>query len=63
MNCVGFALGLFIATCTPVDTVTGEARYCQLARPLRYSRQDTAETREQLRVANATYRRACGGAR
>lgn len=61
MTCVGFALGLVLLNCTPADLTTGDPRYCELARVFRYSRTDTPETRRQLREANATYRKACGG--
>lgn len=61
MTCIGFALGLVILNCTPMDPAPDVARYCQLAKLVRYSRTDTAETRRQIREANATYRKACGG--
>ena len=36
------------------------ARLCEVAKVIRYSAQDTAETRRQLRYHNAAIRSACG---
>lgn len=54
------AAGFFVFACTAPDPVPSAARFCQSASLIRYSANDTAETRRQLRIANARYRAACG---
>ncbi|MBX9933248.1 MAG: hypothetical protein K2Y56_17225 [Methylobacterium sp.] len=54
------AVGFFVLTCQGPHPVPNAARFCQTASLVRYSAQDTAETRRQLRVANAKYRAVCG---
>lgn len=53
------AAGFFVFSCTAPDPVPNAARFCQTAALVRYSAKDTAETRRQLRVANAKYRAVC----
>ena len=61
MNCIGFALGLAILHCDlPPAPAVPVARLCEVAKVIRYSRQDSAETRRQLRYHNAAVRSACG---
>lgn len=54
------AVGFFVMTCTAPDPVPAAARFCETAALVRYSAQDTGETRRQLRVANAKFRAVCG---
>lgn len=61
MTCIGFALGFAYFTCTGPEIQVPAARYCELGTLFRYSARDTAETRRQLRIANARYRTACPG--
>lgn len=53
------AAGLFVFACTAPDPTPPAARFCETAVLVRYSAQDTAETRRQLRVANAKFRAVC----
>lgn len=53
------AAGFFVFACTAPDPVPAAARFCETAALVRYSAQDTPETRRQLRVANAKYRAVC----
>lgn len=60
VSCI-LVLGILGLGCEPAPAAPPVARYCQTATLVRYSARDTAETRRQLRVANARYRAACGG--
>ncbi len=53
------AAGFFVFACTAPDPVPAAARFCETATLVRYSTQDTPETRRQLRIANAKYRAVC----
>lgn len=61
MICTGFAIGFVYLTCTaPALAPPPAARFCKvMSEPFRYSRHDTAETRRQLRAANAKFRSVC----
>ena len=61
MICTGFAIGFVYLTCTaPALAPPPAARFCKVSSLFKYSRHDTAETRRQLRAANAKFRAACG---
>lgn len=51
--------GFFVFACQSPDPAPPAARFCRTASLIRYSAKDTAETRRQLRVANARWRAAC----
>lgn len=59
MTCVGF---LFAFTCTPAQLPSAPAPYCQIARPIYWSAQDTRATKEQADRENRKWKRLCGGA-
>ncbi len=52
------AAGFFVFACTAPDPVPSAARHCEVAKLFRYSQTDTAESRRQMREANAAYRAA-----
>ncbi|KQP62792.1 hypothetical protein ASF52_21175 [Methylobacterium sp. Leaf112] len=57
------AAGFFVFACNAPDPMPAAARFCETAALIRYSAQDTTETRRQLRVANAKFRAVCGEGR
>ncbi|GJD99896.1 hypothetical protein [Methylobacterium isbiliense] len=62
-ECTGIAFIVAHLTCTAPETQVDAARFCRVAAPIRYSRQDTAETRRQIRAHNAAGVAACGWGR
>lgn len=57
ITCTGFALGFAYLTCMqpapPPDT------YCQIAKPIYWSKQDTRATKEQADRENRKWKRLC----
>lgn len=57
MICTGLALGFAYLTCTqpapPPDT------YCQIAKPIYWSKNDTRATKEQADRENRKWKRLC----
>ena len=53
-------VGLIAFECRTPQPQVSQARLCGVAQIIRYSRNDTAETRLQLRAHNARFRAACG---
>ena len=57
MTCTGFAFIFAHLTCTqpapPPDT------YCQIAKPVYWSRNDTRQTKEQVDRHNRVWKRLC----
>ncbi|MGX5776499.1 hypothetical protein [Methylorubrum zatmanii] len=58
MICLGF---LFVFTCEPATTPPPPAApYCDIARPIDWSAQDTRETKEAADRENRKWKRLCG---
>lgn len=58
LTCVGF---LFAFTCTPAAASPAAAPYCDIARPVLWSAQDTRATKEQADRENRKWKRLCSG--
>ncbi|GJD93380.1 hypothetical protein [Methylobacterium iners] len=56
LTCVGL---LFIFQCTPAEAPPPAAPYCDIARPIRWSAQDTRATKEQADRENRKWKRLC----
>lgn len=56
MICIGF---LVIFQCTPAEALPPAAPYCDIARPIRWSAQDTRATKEQADRENRKWKRLC----
>ncbi len=56
MLCIGF---LFAFSCTPADAPPAAAPYCDIARPVLWSAQDTRATKEQADRENRKWKRLC----
>jgi hypothetical protein len=63
LTCTGLAIVVVHLTCTTPEIQVDAARWCRIAQPITYSRQDTAETRRQVRAHNAKWTALCGGDR
>lgn len=58
MNCVGFAFFIVQMTCTPAGAAPDT--FCQIAKPIYWSRNDTRMTKEQADAHNRKGKRLCG---
>lgn len=59
MTCKGFAFLFVSMTCQP--TGAPPDTYCQIAKPVYWSRADSAETKWQIKRENAKWMKLCGG--
>ena len=56
MLCLGF---LFVFTCQAAEVPPSAAPYCDIARPIYWSAQDTRDTKEQADRENRKWKRLC----
>ena len=58
LTCTGFAFLFVSMTCTPQGATPDT--YCQIAKPIHWSRSDTAGTKWQAKRENAKWKKLCG---
>lgn len=58
MTCTGIAFIVVHMTCTQVATPAADT-YCQIAKPLYWSANDSRKTKEQADVHNRVWKKLC----
>lgn len=61
MNCIGFSLILVMVECTqPQAPATAGAKFCDVYKPVYWSKDDTRKTKEQTDSNNRVWKDLCG---
>jgi hypothetical protein len=58
-----WCFGLLITYCTMQTPAPAGNAYCQIAKPIYWSRDDTLESKRQIDRENAKWKRLCGEGR
>jgi len=54
-----WCIGILLMHCFVAEPVLAGATFCQVAKPIYYSRQDTRRTKEQIDIHNRKGKRLC----
>lgn len=62
MNCIGLGLILVMVECTQpsLPAVTAGAKFCDVYKPVYWSKDDTRQTKEQTDSNNRVWKEICG---